>query len=508
MRITALLVFIALAAPYCSVEPKGTGDTAPPDDTGDTAPPEETDDTAPPKETGDTAPPDETGDTQPDNQPPLAVFTQPDDSDVVLSSGYVRVQLELSDDRDAPSELDLAWNAAAAEANAPSQAGDDGVVTFRIIAPIPGEWQLECTVTDLDGASTLASVAFRSLTDGDADGFVSITDGGDDCDDGEHSVNPSAEEICGDGMDNDCVDGDALCPDPLIVDGVTNLLSGERHFTAVSVINRGSIDVAPYNGSADTGWLHLIADSVTVESNSTIDGRWAGYRGGYRSRGEGPGGGPRDSTYTSGGGYGGRGDEGLSGCHSSSGLGGRPYGTAGGDDIQPGSGAGGSARFAGGNGGGSIRIDAAVLDIQGQLLVDGEHGTDGTGGGAGGGILLFADSGSVSGTMSAVGGHGSGGGGYAGGGGGGGGGRIKVFHGGVDLTGASVLVNGGDGDCNYHEPDPGTYHEEVVDTDRDGDGYRWVDGDCDDWDAAISPGQPEVVDGLDNDCDGDVDEHP
>ena len=43
--------------------------------------------------------------------------------------------------------------------------------------------------------------------------------------------------------------------------------------------------------------------------------------------------------------------------------------------------------------------------------------------------------------------------------------------------------------------------------DADGDGYG-SDVDCDDSSAAIAPGADEVCDGLDNDCDGDIDEDP
>lgn len=43
-------------------------------------------------------------------------------------------------------------------------------------------------------------------------------------------------------------------------------------------------------------------------------------------------------------------------------------------------------------------------------------------------------------------------------------------------------------------------------TDHDGDGYSEATGDCDDHNAAIYPTAPEVIDGVDNNCDGKVDD--
>ncbi len=74
-----------------------------------------------------------------------------------------------------------------------------------------------------------------------------------------------------------------------------------------------------------------------------------------------------------------------------------------------------------------------------------------------------------------------------------------------DDTDASVypeapeLFDGIDNDCD-DEVDEGT------DTDDDGDGLTEQDGDCDDADASVYPGADEHCNGTDDDCDGDIDE--
>ncbi len=60
-------------------------------------------------------------------------------------------------------------------------------------------------------------------------------------------------------------------------------------------------------------------------------------------------------------------------------------------------------------------------------------------------------------------------------------------------------------DFDSTSDDPSAVVEEVPE-DLDGDGYSVADGDCDDDDPYTYPGAPEIGDGADNDCDGEVDE--
>ncbi|MEQ1502143.1 MAG: putative metal-binding motif-containing protein [Myxococcota bacterium] len=80
-------------------------------------------------------------------------------------------------------------------------------------------------------------------------------------------------------------------------------------------------------------------------------------------------------------------------------------------------------------------------------------------------------------------------------------GRDEDCDGLVDNTGAgSVWYHDGDGD-GFGDP-----ADTVVADCPPGGGYLPTDGDCDDADAAVHPGATESCDGIDNDCDGTVDD--
>jgi len=62
-------------------------------------------------------------------------------------------------------------------------------------------------------------------------------------------------------------------------------------------------------------------------------------------------------------------------------------------------------------------------------------------------------------------------------------------------------LTGCNGDCDDSDP-------EVSDADTDNDGLSGCEGDCDDHNSTVRPGNGELCDGLDNDCDGEIDENP
>ena len=67
-------------------------------------------------------------------------------------------------------------------------------------------------------------------------------------------------------------------------------------------------------------------------------------------------------------------------------------------------------------------------------------------------------------------------------------------------AGAEEVADGQDNDCD------GDVDEGTTADDADGDGITQPAGDCDDTNALVYPGADELEDGIDNDCDGTVDE--
>jgi len=185
-------------------------------------------------------------------------------------------------------------------------------------------------------------------------------------------------------------------------------------------------------------------------------------------------------------------------------------GSSGGSSSDPGGGVGAG-------GGGALELGAlGRLVVNGAILADGAsaglvNNKGAGGGGSGGSIFLHGGRDSSCGARLSVRGGSGGDSRNDHGGGGGGGGCILAL--GVDVTSCQLDLGGGDagnddlGPYGATSSFPGGDAESVVveDPDFDGDGVTIDDGDCNDLDAAIRPGAEEVVDGVDNDCDGVVD---
>jgi mono/diheme cytochrome c family protein len=81
----------------------------------------------------------------------------------------------------------------------------------------PGSWQIEAKVENAahvkaeDEIEVVVDAGSPVCMDGDGDGYAAADCGGSDCDDSDPWVHPGATEVCGDGIDQDCSDGDLPC---------------------------------------------------------------------------------------------------------------------------------------------------------------------------------------------------------------------------------------------------------------------------------------------------------
>jgi hypothetical protein len=300
---------------------------------------------------------------------------------------------------------------------------------------------------DCDGADEACP------TDLDGDGYDSVADGGTDCDDSDAGVHPGATEICDDGIDQDCDGADEACPTDLDGDGYDSIADG-------------GTDCDDSDASVHPGATEVCGDGVDQDCDGVDDACVTDLDGdGYDSIADGG-----------------------TDCDDSD------------ASINP-----GVAEICGdGIDQNCDGADASCFDLDGDGF-DGvaDGGTDCNDGDSyvypgapeicGDGIDQDCDGSDTSCTSD------SDGDGYA-----------AIADGGTDCDDSDASVypgatevcgDGVDQDCDGSDTPCGT--------DSDGDGYdSLVSGgtDCDDTDASVHPGATEACDGVDNNCDGAVDE--
>jgi len=85
-------------------------------------------------------------------------------------------------------------------------------------------------------------------------------------------------------------------------------------------------------------------------------------------------------------------------------------------------------------------------------------------------------------------------------------GKVYLVHMGLGVDDDGDGFTEAEGDCLDGDPDSFPGAPEDVARDDDCDAWPEDEGDCDDGDSNTFPGAPEIMDGADNDCDGEVDE--
>lgn len=200
--------------------------------------------------------------------------------------------------------------------------------------------------------------------------------------------------------------------------------------------------------------IPLQIKSRVIKINGVLQGSGMGYFAPlFIANGYGPGGGGMSNSAGGGGGsYAGLGGTGGFDAGDSPGTGGPIYGVNNDMNGLMGSGGGTTDNAIGGDGGGSIELNAEWVNINNKIEVNGLSGVGSIGrcggGGSGGTILVVGNNVSIgnANVLNAKGGNGGSGSSAANdGGGGGSGGRIKIFHGSTWISSGSISLLGGSG---------------------------------------------------------------
>ena len=307
--------------------------------------------------------------------------------------------------------------------------------------------------------------------------------------------------------------------------GLPQSLGGDTPYfrNTVTIKDGGVLSVIPVGTPGGTGRLHIKANRIIIEANAVLDATGAGFRGKSGAAGDGTGGGGFLMAAAGGGGayFGNGGAATNAACGGGFGIGGTKYGDVMTFGLGSAGGAGGTSPGPiGAAGGGSIILEAAQIEINGELNASGNAGISlggvGSGGGAGGEIRLIAHT-FLWGTKASIAASGGVGGKAINSSGGSGGGGLVYVRGApapdpavLDVKGgasAEACAGGqGAGQDGTIDQDP---MQVCPDLDGDGSLASLCAGnmtDCDDADPLINPSAPELCDGVDNNCNAQIDE--
>ena len=202
----------------------------------------------------------------------------------IFNKGEGEAKVELEPGGEAASTLELIPPLARLEPGASSE----HTVFFT-----PNAWGTEITaeivvLDTLTEASVAVPVTAAVQEDGDGDGVGSTASGGEDCDDEDASINPSAEEVWYDGVDSDCdgaddddADGDGVpgeaaggtdCDD---TDASVSPEQAETWYDGVDADCDGGSDYDADSDGHDTAdWGGTDCDDANASVNPDADETW------------------------------------------------------------------------------------------------------------------------------------------------------------------------------------------------------------------------------------------